>query len=76
MIRPTDRGIRSRRVAYWVRAEEPRSQKDVPFEVKAIVEYQRLAEARWRPETDQQLVTELETRLKQQLLTAALGAGK
>ena len=76
LIRPADRGIRSRRIAYWVRAEEPRSQKDVPFEVKAIVEYQRLAEAKWRPETDQQLVTELETQLKQQLLTAAAGTIK
>jgi len=76
LIRPTDRGIRSRRVAYWVRAEEPRSPKDVPFEVKAIVEYQRLAESKWRPETDQQLITELEGRLKQQLLAAAVETRK
>jgi hypothetical protein len=74
LLRPSDKGIRSRRVAYWVRAEEPRATQDVPFEVKAIVEYQRLAEAKWRPETDQQLVTDIATRLKQQLLTAKIGS--
>jgi hypothetical protein len=76
LVRPTDRGVRSRRVAYWVRADEPRSASDVPFEVKAIIEYQRLAEAKWRPETDQGLVTELANRLKQQLITAQAGAAK
>jgi hypothetical protein len=76
LLRPSDRGIRSRRVAYWVRIEEPHSHKDVPFEVKAIVEYQRLAESRWRPETDQQLVTGLATSLKQKLLTAQVGVSK
>jgi hypothetical protein len=75
LLRSSDHGIRSRRVAYWVRVEEPHTQQ-VPFEVKAIVEYQRLAEARWRPETDQQLVTELASRLKLQLLTAQVGALK
>jgi hypothetical protein len=69
-IRPSDRGIRSRRVAYLVRVEEPRSDQAVSFEVKAIVEYQRAAEAKWRPETDQQIVSEIASRLKEQLLTA------
>lgn len=75
LLRSTDKGIRSRRVAYWIRADEPRAPQDVPFEVKAIVEYQRLAEAKWRPETDQQFVVEIATRLKQQLLTAKVSGG-
>jgi hypothetical protein len=76
LLRPADHGIRLRRVAYWVRVEEPHSGREVPFQVKAIVEYQRIAETRWRPETDQQLVTEMATRLKQQLLTARAAALK
>jgi hypothetical protein len=72
LLRPTDRGIRSRRVAYWVHIDEPRSGKAVAFEVKALVEYQRAAEAKWRLETDQPLVTEVAARLKQQLLTATV----
>jgi hypothetical protein len=72
LLRPSDRGIRSRRVAYSVRVDEPRSGQEVSFGVKALVEYQRAAEAKWRPETDQQLVTDIAARLKQQLLTAAV----
>jgi hypothetical protein len=69
-IRPSDRGIRSRRVAYLVRIEEPRSGQAVSFEVRAIVEYQRAAEAKWWPETDQQVVSDVTRRLKEQLLIA------
>ncbi len=73
LVKPADRGIRARRVAYWVRVEEPHAGQAVPFEVKALVEYQRSAEATWRPETDQQLVTGIAGQLKQQLLTASEG---
>ena len=76
LLRRSDSGIRSRRTAYWVKVEEPRAPQDVAFQVKAIVEFQRLAESKWNAETDQQLVTEVETRLKQQLLAAQLGTPK
>jgi hypothetical protein len=76
LLRRSDRGIRSRRVAYWVKVEEPRTSQDVSFQVRAIVEFQRAAEAKWNTETDQQLVTEVETRLKEQLLTTPIRVPK
>lgn len=75
LLRASDKGIRSRRVAYWVRVEQPRATQQVSFEVKAIVEYQRLAEARWRPETDEQFITDIASRLRQRLLTAKISDG-
>jgi hypothetical protein len=73
LVKPSDRGIRARRVAYSVRVEEPRAGQAIPFEVKALVEYQRSAEATWRAETDPQLLTGIVGQLKQQLLTAGAG---
>jgi hypothetical protein len=55
LIRPTDRGIRQRRVAYWMRVREPQKHGTVPFEIRASVEYQRFGESEWRMEKETQL---------------------
>ena len=55
LIRPTDRGIRQRRVAYWMRVREPQKDRTVPFEIRASVEYQRFGESEWRMEKDTQI---------------------
>jgi hypothetical protein len=55
LIRPSDRGIRRRRVAYWLRVYEPSKDGHVPFEIRTSVEYQRFGESEWRTEQDPQL---------------------
>lgn len=55
LIRPTDRGIRQRRVAYWMQVHEPPKDGPVSFEIRTSVEYQRFGESEWRMEQDPQL---------------------
>ncbi len=74
LLRSSDRGIRSRRITYAVRVDEPRAKsRNTHFEVKALVEYQRLGESMWRPETNQQIVNDAMGELKSSLET--LGPG-
>ena len=51
MILPTDKGIRRRQVAYAVQVNEPKNGV-VTFDVRALVQYQRMGESAWRTEED------------------------
>ncbi|MGB8889001.1 MAG: hypothetical protein WCC87_19895 [Candidatus Korobacteraceae bacterium] len=71
LVHASDRGIRSRRLAYEVQIFDPKNAASaIPFEVKAIIEYQRLGEAAWHFETNEQLTREALAQLKQTLETS------
>jgi hypothetical protein len=55
LIRPTDRGIRYRRLAYAVQVNEPVN-GSISYEIRTILEYQRTAETQWRAEKDDTMV--------------------
>lgn len=71
LVHASDRGIRSRRLAYEVQIFDPKNAASaIPFEVKAILEYQRLGEAAWHFETNEELTREALAQLKQTLDTS------
>ena len=55
LIRPTDRGIRYRRVSYSVQVNE-RINGLIPYEIRTILEYQRTAETEWHIERDDTII--------------------
>jgi len=68
LLRPTDRGIRRRRVAYAVRVNQP-THGIISYEIRTMVEYQRMSEIEWRPETDADLLRAATDRLRAALET-------
>ena len=66
LLRPGDKGIRGRRVAYGVLTRK-QSNSSVVFYVQALVKYQRMGESDWRDETDKSVIRFAEDRLKAQL---------
>jgi hypothetical protein len=51
LILPTDKGVRQRQVAYAVHVNEP-TNGTVAFDVRALVQYQRMGESEWRDDKD------------------------
>lgn len=51
LILPTDRGIRHRQAAYAVQVNEPINGV-LTFDVRTLVQYQRMGESEWRPDQD------------------------
>jgi hypothetical protein len=66
LVRASDRGIRSRRVSYAVKIDVPHDGV-IPFEVMALVDYQRGAESTWRTESDPEVRHLAERQLKEAL---------
>jgi hypothetical protein len=69
---PSDAGIRQRRIAYWVHVDEAKEGETVHFEIKALVEYQRLSESAWHPESNSEVAKAIAQELRQALEQAKL----
>jgi hypothetical protein len=63
---PTDKGIRRRQVAYAVHVNEP-VKGVIAFDVRALVQYQRMGESTWRDDQDPQV-----NRMAEQILQEIL----
>lgn len=50
LVRLTDRGVRHRRIAYYVRIDQLPRGKLSHFEVRTLLQYQLFGESTWRPE--------------------------
>jgi hypothetical protein len=72
LLKDSPAGIRQRRIAYAVELEQPSPQGMLAFRVKTLVEYQRIAESRWRPESDAQVGLTAAQDLMKQLAGAAI----
>jgi hypothetical protein len=55
LLKDNPPGIRQRRIAYAVEIEQPAPNGAIAFRVKTLVEYQRIGESRWRPESNIQV---------------------
>jgi len=66
LMLPTDKGIRRRQVAYAVHVNEP-TNGVVAFDVRALVQYQRMGESEWRDDKDPQV-----NRMAEQMLQESL----
>jgi hypothetical protein len=63
----SDIGIRQRRIAYWVHVDEAKEGQPVHFEIKALVEYQRLSESVWHPDSNDEIAKSVSQELRQAL---------
>jgi hypothetical protein len=63
---PTDKGIRRRQVAYGVHVNEP-TNGVVAFDIRALVQYQRMGESEWRDDKDPQV-----NRMAEQMLQESI----
>lgn len=53
LLRDDDRGIRSRRISFYIIIYEPAANSDTfTYTVKALIEYQRFAESMWRQQKE------------------------
>jgi hypothetical protein len=66
LMLPTDKGIRQRQVAYAVHVNEP-SNGIIAFDVRALVQYQRMGESEWRDDKDPQVNRMAEQILRERL---------
>jgi hypothetical protein len=72
LLKDNPPGIRQRRIAYAVELEQPGPPGTLAFRVKTLVEYQRIAESRWRPESDAQVGLAAAQELMNRLAGAAV----
>jgi hypothetical protein len=66
LMLPTDKGIRQRQVAYAVHVNEP-TNGVIAFDIRALVQYQRMGESEWRDDKDPQV-----NRMAEQILQESL----
>jgi hypothetical protein len=66
LMLPTDKGIRQRQVAYAVNVNEPIT-GIITFDIRTLVQYQRLGESQWRDDKDPDV-----NRLAEQMLKAEI----
>jgi hypothetical protein len=62
----TDKGIRQRQVAYAVQVNEP-TNGVIAFDIRALVQYQRMGESEWRDDKDPQVNRQAEQILHESL---------
>jgi hypothetical protein len=66
LMLPTDKGIRRRQVAYAVHINEP-TNGVIAFDIRVLVQYQRMGESEWRDDKDPQV-----NRMAEQILQESL----